>query len=105
MTCKNLRIRTKKEIKYCYCAVLKKEIKYSDCTNCEYKGYKMHNKSKMLCKSKKIKTKSNKLAKLERNRFSVFTDDLDTCYLCNRDKQELHEIFWFCSSTLSQMPL
>jgi len=87
MSCKNLRIRTKKGIKYCYCTVLRKEIQYSNCANCEYKEYKMHNKSKIMCK------KSSKIAKLERNRFSVFTDDLDTCYLCGRKKEELHEIF------------
>lgn len=84
MTCKNFRIRTKKRTKYYYCTVLRKEIQYSQCSNCEYKEYKQY---------KTIKSRTNKLAKLERNRYSVFTDDLSTCYLCGQDKQELHEIF------------
>ena len=40
-----------------------------------------------------IKKKSNKLAKLEKNRFSIITDDLDKCYLCPDEKEDLHEIF------------
>lgn len=40
-----------------------------------------------------MKNKSSELAKLERNRFSVFTDDLSTCYLCGRKKDDLHEIY------------
>jgi len=85
MNCKSLRIRTKKGVKYKYCIILKKEIQYSNCNNCKYKEYKNNSIYKW--------KKSNKLAKLERNRFSVFTDDLNTCYLCGYPKQELHEIF------------
>ena len=40
----------------------------------------------------KMKNKSNKLAKLERNRKSVFTDDLEHCYLCGNKKDDLHEL-------------
>ena len=43
-------------------------------------------------KSGQIKKKSNKLAKLERNRFSIITTDLEHCYLCGNKKQELHEL-------------
>lgn len=46
----------------------------------QQKKIKMHNKSK-------------KLAKLEKNRKSVFTDDLDYCYLCGKKKNDLHEVF------------
>lgn len=44
---------------------------------------------------KKIKmhNKSNKLAKLERNRYSVFTKDLEHCYLCGKKKNDLHEVY------------
>ena len=38
--------------------------------------------------------KSAKLAKLERNRYSVFTDDLEHCITCKRKKEHLHEIFF-----------
>ena len=46
----------------------------------QQKKIKMHNKSK-------------KLTKLERNRTSVFTNDLEHCYLCGKKKNDLHEIF------------
>lgn len=39
-----------------------------------------------------MKKKSNKLAKLERNRFSVFTDNLKKCYFCPNSAIEKHEI-------------
>lgn len=44
-------------------------------------------------KKTKMHNKSKKLTKLERNRASVFTDDLEHCYLCGRKKEDLHEIF------------
>ena len=40
--------------------------------------------------------KSNKLAKLERNRFSWFTDDLNKCYFCPNTSVDKHEIFGGC---------
>lgn len=39
-----------------------------------------------------IKKKSKKLAKLEKNRFSIITTDIEHCYLCGNKKQELHEL-------------
>lgn len=83
MNCKNLRIRTKKGVHYKYCTILKKVIK-DECYNCMNKEYKIYSK---------IKKRSNKLAKMERKRFSVFTDDLQHCYLCGKPKEELHEIY------------
>lgn len=41
-----------------------------------------------------MKNKSSKLAKLEKNRFSVFTDNLDKCYLCCNPREHLHEIIY-----------
>lgn len=40
----------------------------------------------------KIKQKSNKLAKKERNRFSILTKDLEHCYICGHKKEDLHEL-------------
>lgn len=40
-----------------------------------------------------MKVKSKKLAKLERNRFSIITDDLTKCIICGMPKQDLNEIF------------
>lgn len=44
-------------------------------------------------KKAEIKKKSKKLAKLERNRFSIITNDLERCYICKAKKNDLHEIF------------
>lgn len=41
----------------------------------------------------RIKQKSNKLAKKEKNRFSIVTTDLEKCYLCKAKKEDLHEIY------------
>lgn len=40
-----------------------------------------------------MKKKSSKLNKLERNRFSIITDNLDYCIICGKPKQDLNEIF------------
>lgn len=85
-----------------YCKLIEKEIMLSRCRECNKKEYKsnsnqMRNSAETLQVSvkalQKIKKKSNKLAKLERNRFSVFTNNLNMCYLCGRKKDDLHEIF------------
>ena len=51
-------------------------------------------KENMSNKTAKMKNKSNKLAKLERNRTSLFTDDLTRCIICGKPKDHLHEIFF-----------
>jgi len=40
-----------------------------------------------------MKNKSTKLAKLERDRKSLFTENLDKCYFCPNSKNHMHEIF------------
>ena len=54
-------------------------------------------KPKAKAKEKKrkteIKKKSSKLAKAEKNRFSIITNDLSKCYFCDNQKEELHEVF------------
>lgn len=37
--------------------------------------------------------KSNKILKLEKNRISIFTDDLSHCILCNQPDVDINEIF------------
>ena len=84
-----------------YCTILKEEITLSQCQKCVNKEYKNAQNNKKIVQSiptkhskKSIKVhKSKKIAKLERNRKSVFTTDLEHCYLCKRKKEELHEIF------------
>lgn len=51
-----------------------------------------HKKTESTVKSGQIKKKSNKLAKLEKNRFSIITKDLEHCYLCKNKKDDLHEM-------------
>jgi hypothetical protein len=43
----------------------------------------------------------NKVKKLERNRYSILTDNMDQCYLCGKRKQHLHEIFFGRNRQLS----
>ncbi|MGN1298227.1 MAG: hypothetical protein ACI4VH_07470 [Clostridia bacterium] len=100
-----------------YCDLLNKEITFSQCRECDNKEYKNYidrkksgfrskspvksgqiNKNaqpltKKPVKKAKMHNKSKKLTKLERNRASVFTDDLEHCYLCSKKKNDLHEIF------------
>lgn len=40
-----------------------------------------------------MKKKSSKLAKLERSRFSILTDDLDTCMMCGMSATDLNEVY------------
>ena len=84
MKCKHLKTRSKKYRYYNYCTKLKKEIQYKDCENCNLKEYKDY---------KPLKQKTSKQAKLEKERFSLFTDDLSKCYFCNNKKNDMHEIF------------
>ena len=96
-----------------FCKLLNKEIPFSCCQECDNKEYRTKNirnssyksnkhqiikkstlKKKISLKSGKMKTKSNKLAKLERNRFSVFTNDKEKCMFCpSTTNLTWHEIF------------
>lgn len=87
------------------CKRNKEEICLKDCSNCPYKKYKKctitvkkstykwknAQKSPVYCA--KMKQRSNKLAKLEKNRFSLFTDNMNKCYFCPNKKDHIHEIF------------
>ena len=45
-------------------------------------------------KPKQIRKKSSKLAKLERNRYSIITYNLDICYVCQENKKDnFDEVF------------
>ena len=105
--CINLKKRNNKP----YCKLINKEIQLSTCRECNNKEYKkstfdkkstatsgqMRKNAQSLTKEqqKKIKmhNKSKKLTKLERNRTSAFTDDLEHCYLCGKKKNDLHEVY------------
>lgn len=82
--CINLRIRSKKGIKYGYCIKFKKEVSmFCKCKSIEYKQYKT------------IIKRTTKQSKLDKSRtVSLFTDDLNICYLCGLKKNHLHEVFY-----------
>ena len=106
--CKHLKKRKNKP----YCNLLKQEIPFCRCRECGNKEYKINNKNftifvknDIFCNKnvqnnkkniqyslKKMKNKSNKLARMERKRKSVFTNDLEHCYLCGNKKDDLHEL-------------
>jgi hypothetical protein len=44
-------------------------------------------------KVNRLRCKSAKLANLERNRYSIITNDMDRCYICHRPRTDLHEVF------------
>ena len=103
MNCKYLRIRSKKGVHYKYCTLLKKEI--NECYNCINKEYKytksLNNCAKITKKNtnfvqyaRKLSKRSSKITKLERNRTSIFTDDLDHCIICGNKKDNLHEVLY-----------
>ena len=110
--CKHLKKRKNKP----YCKLLDREITLSECNSInaenkcrEYKTKKSKNSfyksnsnqinknaqslTKKQVKNTKMHNKSKKLTKLEKNRKSVFTEDLDYCYLCGRKKNDLHEVY------------
>ena len=107
----NYCINLKKKKNKPYCKLMNKEITFSLCRECDNKEYKkstsgkkspvtskqMKKNAQSLTKEqqKKIKMhkKTKKLTKLEKKRKSVFTDDLDYCYLCGKKKNDLHEDF------------
>lgn len=85
MYCKHYCIRSKKGIKYSYCRLLKKEITSSCCRECDSKEYKQY---------KPMKSRTNKLAKKEKERFSIIYSDLTKCCQCgSKIGIEKNEVF------------
>lgn len=90
----NYCIHLKKRKNKPYCNILKKELTLSECSAVNSAEHCREYKTKITknsfykndIKISKMKSKSNKLAKLERNRKSIFTDDLEHCYLCGKAK-------------------
>lgn len=113
MNCKYLKKKLNNKLE---CKLNKNKKIPIDCANCTLKEYKctelkrncakyhLPDVGKVLksppktgrLKSKpdyKMKQKSNKLANLERKRFSLFTDDLTKCIICGKSPINKHEIF------------
>lgn len=83
MNCINLKQKLDRTL---YCKHKKCTIKISECNSCPYKEFKGT--------TYKIKQRTSKQSKLEKNRFSIFTDDLDHCIFCGGKKDNLHEVIF-----------
>lgn len=89
MYCKFFKIKQKKGSRFFYCKRMNKAVDLKECKSCIYKEYKKSVSNRL---KKPLKQVSKKRVKLERNRFSIFTDNLDKCYFCNKPKDDLHEL-------------
>lgn len=100
MQCKNLKIRTKKGVKYIYCTLQKREINYDDCRGCLQKEYKTHNhcenkeykkqkctaKPKTQCKIKGHKHKLTKATEISMKvKKEVWERDNHRCIYCHKE--------------------
>ncbi len=96
MNCKNLKQKLNKTL---YCKKKNKIIKVSDCSNCKYREYKPHNnrvkpENTTDCHIKsKYRQKSKKMAKLEKNRFSILVSSTKCCMCPSTTDLTWHEIF------------
>lgn len=64
----------------------------------DYRNFAFPKPEKIKKSKKKMKNKSKKLAKLERNRYSILTNDLEYCFACKLErkkikKDDFHEAF------------
>lgn len=102
-----------------YCNLRKESMELAECRNCSNKEYKKSTSGKKSPatseqqksnnnqirknaqslkkkqqKPAKMQRRSNKLTNLEKNRYSVFSDNIERCYLCgNTYKLTWHEIY------------
>lgn len=101
MNCKYL---SKKLNGHLYCKLKKEEIQES-CFNCHLREFSekrynwstrpKNNSQRLQSKATQpIKQRTSKQAKLERNRKSIFTDNMDKCYFCPKPKDNIHELIY-----------
>lgn len=83
MNCINLKQKLDRKL---FCKHKNCIIKISECKSCPYKEFKGT--------TYKIKKRTSKLTKMEKDRFSIFTDDLDHCIICGKSPINKHEIFY-----------
>ncbi len=48
-----------------------------------------------------MKNKTSKLRKLEKNRYSILTEDLEHCFICQQSSVDIHEIYGGCNRKVS----
>ena len=89
MYCKNLKKKmasSNKNSPILICKLTGDEITYMSCKKCL-------NRNVVANKHIQIKKKTSKLQKLEKNRFSILTNNLEQCYICGKSKDDLNEVF------------
>lgn len=86
--CKHMKQKMNRTL---YCKKHNKTITFKDCSSCKYKERETINAQKHSMNTKKNKT----ITKLERNRFSILTNNLNKCIIssCENKKEHLHEVF------------
>ena len=78
-----------------YCKINKCSITLKDCNNCKFKEFSIERKNdKIRSINSKTHNKSAKIVKMEKNRKSILTDNLNYCIICGAEKDHLHEIFF-----------
>ena len=94
MNCINLKFKSKKGRKYIYCNLLKQEITFNSCNNCEYKEYKTKKctiNKKYCAKIKSISKKKEFVSKETYN--IVFNRWNGRCAICGSYKDlQFHHI-------------
>lgn len=110
MNCKYLKQKLNRKLE---CKLTNKIITFKDCKECNIdKNERFTDTNKTVsnshqtkkrtvssnyCANSDIKTskmsvKSKKLAKMERNRTSILTNDMEHCYICGSKKEHVHEV-------------
>lgn len=114
MNCVNMKIKLDHTL---YCKKYNKQIKLSDCKNCKLIEYAIKEQTKLkhipvksgqypvksgLRSNKPIKQRTSKQAKLEKDRFSIFTNNTELCLICQHNKKDhMHEVFCGCRRQVS----
>jgi len=100
MTCMYLKQKINRKLE---CKKDKNRIPFKDCSGCPFKDFETNDShiikspiesGNLKQKVDKMKSKSSKLTKLERNRFSLFTNNKNKCMFCPSETNlTWHEIF------------
>lgn len=68
------------------CKLTGNKTTYLECKNCLNRNFTSNKHNGMRTKSEKLKT-------LEKNRYSIITTNMLQCYVCGRKAESLHEVF------------
>ena len=79
MSCKNLKIKSRKYKKYFYCSLCKQEVNVNECKKCELKEYKKVRKIKG---KKHRQTKATEISK--KVKLQVWERDFHRCIFCEK---------------------